>query len=289
MHEDSNHWQPTLPQSALTFFTLWSSILPTFVKDNVLDQLILPKVSKAINDWHPKRSEIPLHRIVFPWLEQAGPRMDELLGEAKRRLRGWLKSWKPKEGIPADLSLWQKVYSKSDWDALILSYIVPPLAAYLRENLQINPRQQDVKPLNLLLEWKDLLRPNIINQILETEFFPKWLDALYIWLTHTPNLEEVNKWYVYWCDFFPSPIATLPGVVSGFRKGLDLQNSAMVLGEDAKYLYVFSLYMFAQCSEQPFTGYANRIYFRLRLLAKWQLFGPKLHRPINRKLLSVPS
>lgn len=40
---------------------------------------------------------------------------------------------------------------------------------------------------------------------------------------------------MWWKSYFDDGIAALPGVTKGFAKGLDLMNSAMALGDDAKY------------------------------------------------------
>lgn len=41
--------------------------------------------------------------------------------------------------------------------------------------------------------------------------------------------------YSYWKGYFPDEVVALSGVSRGFRKGLDLMNQAMALGDDAKY------------------------------------------------------
>lgn len=41
--------------------------------------------------------------------------------------------------------------------------------------------------------------------------------------------------YSYWKGYFPDEVVALSGVSGGFRKGLDLMNQAMALGDDAKY------------------------------------------------------
>jgi tuftelin-interacting protein 11 len=46
----------------------WSSFLPPFIRDNLLDQLILPKVQKAVTDWNSENIKVSLQAIVFPWL-----------------------------------------------------------------------------------------------------------------------------------------------------------------------------------------------------------------------------
>jgi tuftelin-interacting protein 11 len=83
------------------------------VRDNILDQLILPKVSSAIAEWSPsaaKRETAPqLHTLVFPWLEHAGERMEMVMDESKRKIRAWLKAWKARDGVPKGLAAWRDV------------------------------------------------------------------------------------------------------------------------------------------------------------------------------------
>ena len=241
----NNEWDPAHPGPIITLFSTWKSsgLLPRFISDNILDQLVLPKLSKAINDWSPPRKSkasmgngASLHHIVFPWLEHAGERMEEVLNEAKRTVRGWLKSWRPKDGLPDGLDAWRDIIPKTEWQNLILQHVVPQLSAHLREKFVINPRNQDLAPLSLVLSWRPLLRSRILSQILEAEIFPKYLDTLYTWLvSDSVNYEQVAEWYTWWKkDVFGNHL-DLHGVERGFAKALDVMNQAMALGEDAKY------------------------------------------------------
>ncbi|GAA6037203.1 hypothetical protein JCM8097_008617 [Rhodosporidiobolus ruineniae] len=237
----NNSWQPTDPAPAVALYRVWLPLLPTFLQDNLLDQLILPKLLTAIADWSPssfKRGHSPaLHAIVFPWLEVAGSdRLEQVLDEARRKVRSWVKSgWKAREGVPAGLGAWQAAFPKPDWDSLLLRHVLPALGQLLRGSFVVNPRQQELEPLDKVLEWKGLLRGSMLSQVLEAEFFPKWGEALYTWLCAEPNLEQVAEWYSWWKSYFPEDVVALSGVQRGFRKGLDLMNQAMALGEDAKY------------------------------------------------------
>lgn len=240
----NNSWDPAYPLPVISLFSSWrsSGLLPRFISDNILDQLILPKLSKAINDWSPPRKGkerekgSSLHHIVFPWLELAGERMDEILDEAKRRVRGWLKSWRVRDGVPEGLAAWRDVIQATEWDNLTLQHVVPQLSAHLREKFTVNPRQQELAPLTLVLSWRPLLRPSILSQIIEAEFFPKFLDALYTWLVApTVNYSQVADWYKWWKQQAFANFDDLPGVERGFAKALDTMNQAMALGEDAKY------------------------------------------------------
>lgn len=44
------------------------------------------------------------------------------------------------------------------------------------------------------MSWRYLFAPDIFYKLFETEFFPKWLDVLHIWLTHNPNYVEIRQW-----------------------------------------------------------------------------------------------
>lgn len=204
----------------------WSSILPAFMRDNIIDQLILPKVKQAVEDWTPKPSRSgkvrSLAGIVFPWLPLLGLRMEETTELAKRRIRSVLRSWVVRDGVPAELEKWRKdvsallflfsartrldhpsltprqMYTSSEWDKLMLQFVVPKLGVCLREDFSINPAAQNMEPLEeWVLPWHRLLRSSMFVHLLDSELFPKWLDILYIWLA-SPGCkpDEVASWYV---------------------------------------------------------------------------------------------
>jgi len=117
---------------------------------------------------------------------------------------------------------------------MLLKYIVPKLGSVLRDDFRINPRDQKMLPLEHVLQWRGVIRPSVFSQILETEFFPKWLDVLHLWLIQpTVSFEEVAQWYSFWKGSFPESVQNLPGVSAGFTRGLQLMNKAIELGPDA--------------------------------------------------------
>ena len=105
----SNDWSPQAPGPLVQLFEAWSDILPQFIIDNILDQLILPKVQKAVSDWSTRRDKVPLQTLVFPWLPHIGLRVEEVLGDARRKVRSLFRSWTVNEGIPRDLMAWKDV------------------------------------------------------------------------------------------------------------------------------------------------------------------------------------
>lgn len=65
----------------------------------------------------------------------------------------------------------------------------------MRDAFSINPRAQELEPLEAVLAWSTLLRSSMMSQLIEGGFFPKWLDALYVWLTSDGvNFEQVAEW-----------------------------------------------------------------------------------------------
>ncbi|KAI0924244.1 hypothetical protein AcW2_005176 [Taiwanofungus camphoratus] len=230
----NNDWSPDDPQPAVRLYEAWSSFLPPFIRDNFFDQLVLPKVSKAVSDWSLRSSKVSLQTLVFPWLPHVGLRLEEVLGDARRKVKSILRNWAVAEGVPKDLVAWKDVFDIGDWDAMLLKYVVPKLGSRLRDDFRVNPRNQDMTPLQDVMMWENLLRPSILSQVLETEFFPKWLDVLHIWLIQpSPSFEEVARWYSFWKNTFSENMQSMPGVAQGFTRGLQLMNKAIELGPDA--------------------------------------------------------
>ncbi|KIK96718.1 hypothetical protein PAXRUDRAFT_825661 [Paxillus rubicundulus Ve08.2h10] len=231
----NNEWDPSNSSPAIKLYETWASILPPFVRDNILDQLILPKLVKAVSEWNSKRSSVSLRSLVFPWLPHLGLRVEDVLDDARRKIKSILRSWVATDSLPEDLDVWRDVFDNADWDALLLKYVVPKLASHLRDQFRVNPRAQDMEPLTqVVLPWSSLLRGSVMSQLLETEFFPKWLDVLHIWLIQPRvSFEEVAQWYAFWKSIFREDVLALKGVQKGFTRGLQLMNEAIELGADA--------------------------------------------------------
>jgi len=79
------------------------------MRDNILDQWILPKVKGAMADWNSKCSKVPLRSIVFPWLPFVGLRLEDLMNGARRKIKSLIRNWYPGEDIPDDLAAWHEV------------------------------------------------------------------------------------------------------------------------------------------------------------------------------------
>ncbi|PWN49414.1 TFP11-domain-containing protein [Violaceomyces palustris] len=233
----NNDWKVEEASSAVELVESWRGIIPRFIMDNILDQLILPKLKAAISDWDPRRSKASLHRIVFPWISVFGDeRFNETLSEAKRRLKASLKTIKLDQVVAArlDLEEWKGVYRSEEWDNLMLETVVPRLGSKLRNEFKVDPSDQDMTIMTNVVSWwsSKLIRPSILSRLLEREFFPKWLNVLHQWLIQPrANLDEVAQWYTYWKSWFPSEMVEMEGIQHGFNKAIRLMDRALELGE----------------------------------------------------------
>lgn len=230
----NNVWSAEDPQPLIRLYEAWASSLPLFVRDNFFDQLVLPKVQKAVSDWNTRTSTVSLRSLVFPWLPLIGLRVEALLDDARRKIKAVLRSWMPPVSIPADLASWREVFDAGVWDNMLLKYVVPKLGALLRDEFRVNPRAQELGPLQQVLAWSDLLRPSVLAPLLETGFFTKWLDTLHVWLTApSASYPQIADWYTWWQNVFPESVRAIPAVHAGFTQGQQLMHTALALGHDA--------------------------------------------------------
>jgi tuftelin-interacting protein 11 len=92
----------------VALYEAWYDLIPPFIQDNILDQLLLPKIQRAVSAWKPA-SGPSLQSLVFPWLPHVGLRMEEFLEETRRKVRSAFRAVDISHGIPDDLMAWKQV------------------------------------------------------------------------------------------------------------------------------------------------------------------------------------
>jgi tuftelin-interacting protein 11 len=98
----------------------------------------------------------------------------------------------------------------------------------LKTNFNINPASQDLKPLEIILEWYrlELISPLGVCNLVSEELFPKWHRVLWLWLgTPGASLSDICEWYLSWKALFPPILVN--HLTRQFRFALDLMNLAM--------------------------------------------------------------
>ncbi|KAJ5949491.1 hypothetical protein N7454_001075 [Penicillium verhagenii] len=241
-----NDWDVYDPSAATSLIVAWKNIIPSFVYSNILDQLVVPKLSDALKAWKPRsnrRHPSSQQDGQFPWwLFQWLQYLDErhtnpkqptgLMSDTKRKFRVVLDSWSLRRGLISGLDLWRDAL-RSEFDICLRNHLLPRLARHLREHFTVNPQDQDMTALEDVLRWKDYFQPNVMGLLLISDFFPKWHEILYIWLTNDPNYEEVGTWFSWWREQIPSEVNELTIVEEEWNKGLQTMHQALELGDRA--------------------------------------------------------
>jgi len=237
----TNDWDVHKPSAAISLIEAWKDVLPSFVYANVIDQLVVQKLTRAVADWTPrgshkkKRHQQPPHIWLFPWLpyldeHHTDPRSSSgLLADVKRKFRVVIDDWDLSKGVLEGLGNWKEVL-RGELDNVLIRHLLPRLASYMQENFEVNPQDQDLTALEQVLLWKDFFKPSTMSQLLVAEFFPKWHNILYIWLTSEPNYEEIWQWFSWWKTQIPQELNDTHALAAEWERGLEMINQALDLG-----------------------------------------------------------
>lgn len=250
MRTTVTRWNVPDPSPLIEVVKAWRPLIPSFVYANLMDQLIVQKLSSAIQSWNPRSffkhrhshrtsthaKELP-HIWLFPWLPYLPPyHLDPkssagLVADMKRKFRLALDTWDLAHGVLPGLSEWRALL-KSELDAALIRHLLPRLASHLSQNLVIDPSDQDLSPLEQVLRWQSFFVPAVTAKLLVAEFFPKWINVLHLWLT-TPeaNFEEIGQWFSWWKDQIPTAVNGVVDVAKEWEKGLEMINLALDLRE----------------------------------------------------------
>ncbi|KAM5442059.1 hypothetical protein MferCBS31731_002888 [Microsporum ferrugineum] len=239
-----NEWEVHDPGPATSLIEEWKGLLPEFVYSNILNQVVVPKLSAAIKAWKPKSSKNNGSSQHFPWwLFDWLRHLDEhhtdpkaptgLMSDAKRKFRVLLDTWDLGRGLVNKIELWKDVLG-SEFDKALQNHLLPRLARHLREQFDVNPQDQDLTAFEDVMKWRRFFKADVLGLLLSAEFFPKWHAILHLWLTSEPNYDEVGQWFTWWKSQIPDEINTIPEVTEEWNRGLETINLALDLGDKAK-------------------------------------------------------
>lgn len=195
----ATEWNPRVHQPMAALLDAWAPLLPPHILDNILEQMVLPRIESCVAGWDPLTDTTPIHVWVMPWHELLGNKLSEQIYPSIRETLGSaLTAWQPSDrSARAMITPWAKVFDSGEMEAFLIKHIVPKLQISLTE-LIINPLQQDLEYWNQFWEWSTIISPILLAQILDKFFFPKWIQTLVIWLNQSPNLDQVTRWYTGW-------------------------------------------------------------------------------------------
>uniref|UniRef100_K3WKH7 G-patch domain-containing protein n=1 Tax=Globisporangium ultimum (strain ATCC 200006 / CBS 805.95 / DAOM BR144) TaxID=431595 RepID=K3WKH7_GLOUD len=192
------------PEDCLDFLALFRPHLSPAFESAFLRQLVLPRLKKECQRWNPQTDTVLIHDWLLPWRPILGDNAMELLyPDIRLTLANALNVWHPSDlSVLTVLSPWKTVWGESEYAKFTHRHVIRKLIRCLHRDFEINPQNQSLEALTWVLAWKDHLPERQFVALFEGEFFPKWLKVLRRWVTESPNLMELEKWYRGWKSFF---------------------------------------------------------------------------------------
>ncbi|XP_039287285.1 tuftelin-interacting protein 11 [Nilaparvata lugens] len=209
----------------------WRGVIPGWTLDNIISDLIVPKLQREVDDWNPVQDTIPIHTWIHPWLPLIGTKALEtsVFPTIRHKLSVALVNWHPSDpSARLMLTPWQGVFNRGQMDAFLVNNIVPKLHQSLQQ-LVINPHQQHLDNWKWVMDWSEMIPVYSMASILDKSFFPKWMQVLSLWLNVAqPNYDQVSNWYQGWKAMIPDRLLKEPSVQEHLNTALTMMSrSAM--------------------------------------------------------------
>lgn len=241
----TDDWNPsnlTSNDNAVSLLSDLQIVMSSAVFDRLLDAVVFQKLSAFISNFDSATCDpVTLHRIILPWVpvfdssslkfsNAGGSKLAELFPEVRRVLRHALKKWKPHDSTALTMLMpWLPYFDAGSTRNWLLQVIVPKLVREIKD-MVIDPANQDVKPIEWLLPWKDVISDDLIDRILIGELLPRWLDTLCRWLSRPyANYAEICVWYKGWKELL-EPFLESALVCDYFSVALDAMQTALTSG-----------------------------------------------------------
>uniref|UniRef100_A0A915E515 G-patch domain-containing protein n=1 Tax=Ditylenchus dipsaci TaxID=166011 RepID=A0A915E515_9BILA len=207
-------WMPNVRRAALTWspchngpsmlnlIAIWLPFLPQWIGENLLEQVIIPRIKDQVDLWDPVTDNIPIDSWLLPWQPVLGDRLLLVYPIIRQKLGKGLKNW-----IPGDRSAiesirpWKDVFASGTMHTFLGFNIVPKLERAL-QTIDVNTTEQ----FNYLelFKWTELINVDVICQMMTRHFFPRFYANLCSQL-NLPNvsLAAVQEYYKDWKNMLP--------------------------------------------------------------------------------------
>lgn len=223
----SIQWNPENPDRLISFWESLHSIIPASLRTVFLEDVIVSRLQRHVEQWSYDREIAGFHVWIFPWLPITGKEMlSPVFGCCRHKLATLARAWKNAveratgfdkySDIHKLFIPWKSVLSKSKFQAILTRYIVPALGLSLDRHLTtFSPdigghvdvvfsegkdfctfgndcRHVDGRCSNLaeVLAWGDVVGTNLLRSVLLTSFFPHLCRSLQGFLFHPLSSAE---------------------------------------------------------------------------------------------------
>ena len=72
-----SQWNVRNPDALIEVLESWMPLLPPWMFQNILDQLVNPKLQMEVDRWNPLTDTMPIHAWLHPWLPLMGMVVNE--------------------------------------------------------------------------------------------------------------------------------------------------------------------------------------------------------------------
>lgn len=216
-------WNPRDdPESMLRVVEKWLPLLPLWMRENLLEQIIIPRIAAQVDEWNPLTDRIPIHSWLHPWLDVMGDRLQPVFPPIRQKLAKALNEWNPTDRSALSmLRPWKSCFAPATMSAFLAMNIIPKLEKALQGMIYDPTKNHHYDEFYAALDWIELIGAEGIASVLVRSFFPKWYETLCIWL-ESPQVvpEEVAMWYNEWKNRFPVEISSLLVIQEQLRRAL---------------------------------------------------------------------
>jgi tuftelin-interacting protein 11 len=160
----TNDWNVHEPSAVISLIEAWKDILPPFVYANVIDQLVVQKLTGAVIDWSPrgghKEDGIISRRI--SGFSHGCRTWTKIILIREARL-GYLPTSSASFASLSIIGISQEGVrrlgkleggTEGELDNVLIRHLLPRLASHMQEKFDINPQGQDLTALEQVLLWR---------------------------------------------------------------------------------------------------------------------------------------
>ena len=97
-------WRCKEAESMVDLLDRWEPLLPEWIMDNILVQLILPRIQSQVDAWNPLTDPFPIHAWIHPWLSRLSARLELVYPTIRQKMAQALVTWRPRTNPPVPFS-----------------------------------------------------------------------------------------------------------------------------------------------------------------------------------------